>query len=321
MIKDRNIDPMAAIKPTKILGGGGIFGQPVIGNVFYVDANKGVDANDGKSLMHAFKTLGQAYAACTDYNYDVIVVAPTANSVTVEASIIWAKSFVTVIGATAPIATAQRARIGFGTTATSPCLSITGTGNRFINLKPVVEEDVNVLVSVTGDRNYFENVDFAGICNTTTGDDTAARCVVLQDTSSENYFGHCNFGNDTVLNSAANAILEIIGTTSNARNRFEDCTFKIVADNAGPRFVLFTGAYSAECTQIFKRCLFLNTRDGTTTLTVGMTIPVSTNGKIILDGCAIIGATDWADVYTSLYGCNMPDIATNNAGFMEIIAT
>lgn len=309
----------AKIGPEDIAG---MVGQPVVGNIFYIDANGGSDtANDGTSPDKAYKTLGKAYSSCVSFNYDVIVVAPTANSVTVEASIVWAKSFITVIGATAPVPTAQRARIGFGTSAATPCLSITGISNRFINLKLVVEEDVNVLVSIGGARNYFCNVDFAGICNTTTGDDTAARCLVIQDDSGENYFLGCNFGVDTVLNSADNAIVEIIGTTSNARNVFEDCTFKVVADNAGPRFVLFTGSYSAECTQIFKHCLFLNTRGGTTTLTVGMTIPASTNGKIILDSCAIIGVTDWADVYTSLYCCNQPDVATNNSGFMEIVAT
>jgi len=300
----------------------GMIGQPVVGNVFYVDANAGSDtANAGKSFKDAFKTLGAAYAACTSYNYDVIIVAPTANSVTVEASIVWAKSFITVVGATAPIHNAQRARIGFGSAAATPCLKITGIGNRFINLKLVVEEDVNVMVEIAAARNYFQNVDFAGICNATTGDDTAARVVVIDDDCGENYFGNCVFGVDTVLNSVANALVEIVGTSSNARNMFEDCIFRIVCDNAGPRFVLFTGSYAAECSQIFRRCLFLNTRGGTTTMTVGMTIPASTNGKIILDGCGVIGVTDWADLYTSLYCYNQPDVAAANSGFLEIVAT
>lgn len=288
----------------------GMVGQPVVGNIFYVDANNGSDtANNGKSFNKAFKTLGKAYAACTTYNYDVIVVAPTANSVTVESKIDWTKSFITVIGATAPIFNAQRARIGFGSATTTPCLKISGIGNRFINLKLVVEEDVNVLVEIAAPRNYFQNVDFAGICNATTGDDTAARCVVIDDDCGENYFGNCVFGVDTVLNSAANAIVEIVGTTSNARNMFEDCVFRAVCDNAGPRFVLFTGSYSAECNQFFKRCLFLNTRGGTTTMTVAMTIPASTNGKIILIDSFMLGCTDWCDVATSLYQ-NMPAVAS-----------
>jgi hypothetical protein len=299
----------------------GMLGLPYWGKVFYVDANGGSDTvNSGTSPDKAFKTLGAAYAACTSFAYDVIIVVPTANSVTVESKITWSKSFITVIGATAPVPVGQRARIGFGSATTTPCLAISGMGNRFMNLKLVVEEDVNVLVAITGERNYFENVEFAGICNTTTGDDTAARCVTITD-AGENYFKKCKFGVDTVLNSAANALVELNGSTSVARTMFEDCLFTIVCDNAGPRFVLFTGAYSSECYTWFKNCLFLNTRGGTTTMTVGMTIPVSVNGKVILDGCAVMGVTDWADSYTNLYCCNQPDVATNNSGFLEIVAT
>jgi hypothetical protein len=288
----------------------GLVGQPVVGNIWYVDANNGSDtANNGKSFNNAYKTLGKALDSAVTFNYDVIVVAPTANSVTTESQILWTKSFITVIGATAPIHNAQRARIGFGSSAVTPCLKISGIGNRLVNLKLVVEEDVNVLVEIAAPRNYFQNVDFAGICNATTGADTAARCVVIDDDCGENYFGNCVFGVDTVLNSAANAIVEIVGTTTNARNMFEDCIFRAVCSNAGPRFVLFTGSYAAECNQFFKRCLFLNTRGGTTTMTVAMTIPASTNGKIILIDSYMLGATDWSDVATSLYQ-NMPAVAS-----------
>ena len=300
----------------------GMIGQPAVGNIWYVDANAGSDtANAGTSLTNAFATLGQAHTAAVDYNYDVIVVAPTANSVTTEASITFSKSYITVVGATAPIPTAQRARIGFGSSATTPCLKISGLSNRFINLKLVVEQNVAVLVEVATNKQYFQNVDFAGICNATTGAASAARCVVLDDGASENYFGNCTFGVDTVLRSTNNATLEIQGTSSNARNLFENCLFTIVTSSAGTRHVLFTGNYAAECYQWFKNCLFLNTRGDTTTMTVGMTIPVSVNGTVILDGCAIKGATDWSSDYTNLYGCNNPKITASNSGFLEQITT
>jgi len=298
----------------------GLVGQPVVGNIFYVDANSGSDtANNGTSFNNAFATLGAAYTACTDYNYDVIVVAPSANAVTTEVQILWTKSYITVVGATAPIHNAQRARIGFGASAVTPCLKISGIGNRFINLKLVVEQDINVLVEIAGPRNYFQNVDFAGISNATTGDDTAARCVVIDDQCGENYFGNCVFGNDNVLHSVANAIVEIAGATSNARNMFENCIFRVYCDNAGPRFVLFTGSYAAECNQWFKNCYFLNTHGGTTTMTVGMTIPASTNGKIIMDNCWWLGCTDLADVVTSLY-VNMQVVDAQDAGVLIVHA-
>ena len=283
----------------------GMVGQPVVGNIFYVDANSGSDtANNGKEWNKAFATLGAAYTACTSYNYDVIIVAPSANSVTSEASIVWAKSAITVIGAAAPTFDAQRSRIGFGSSATTPCLKITGPANRFINLKLVVEEDVNVLVEIAAPRQYFESVSFSGATNATTGDDTAARDLVIDDDCGENTFVNCIFGNDTVLKSAANAVVEIVGTTSNARNQFVDCIFRSVCDNAGPRFVLFTGSYSAECFQLFKKCLFLNTRGGSTAMTVGMTVPASTNGKILWIDSFWLGCTDLSDVVTSVYQNN-----------------
>jgi hypothetical protein len=200
-------------------------------------------------------------------------------------------------------------------------LQITGPANRFINLKLIVEQDVNVLVEIAAPRNYFENVNFAGISNATTGDDTAARSVVIDNDCGENTFVNCIFGNDNVLHSVANAELEIVGTSTNARNEFIGCIFRTYCDNAGPRFVLFTGSYAAECTQLFRNCLFLNTHGGTTTMTVGLTIPASTNGTIILDGCGVKGVTDWADLYTSLYAVNMPALTGSNIGFLTNVAT
>jgi hypothetical protein len=321
MLKYRDYAPAlkfgAKITPADLAG---IVGQPVVGNIFYVDANNGSDsANSGTSPDNAFKTLGAAYTACTTYNYDVVIVMPTANSVTSEASIVWAKAGVTVIGAAAPTADAQRSRIGFGATATTPCLKITAPANRFINLKLVVEEDVNVLVEIASPRQYFANVSFSGSTNATTGDDTAARSLVIDDDCGENTFENCIFGNDTVLQSAANAVVEIVGTSTNARNQFIDCIFRAVCDNAGPRFVLFTGSYSAECFRLFKRCLFLNTRGGTTTMTVGMTVPASTNGKILMIDSWWLGCTDLADVVTSVYTNNYtPD--TNDQGVLVVHA-
>jgi hypothetical protein len=160
--------------------------------------------------------------------------------------------------------------------------------------------DINVMVNITAAYTTFNYCHFAGIANTTTGDDTAARCVVITN-ADDNHFNNCMFGIDTVLNSAANAVVELSGSTAVARTQFNDCVWSIVCDNAGPRFVLFSGAYCSEVYTHFKNCMFLNTRGGTTTMTVGMTVPASTNGRIIFDNSFWLGCTDLADVVTDIY--------------------
>jgi hypothetical protein len=161
-------------------------------------------------------------------------------------------------------------------------------------------------------------VHFAGIANATTGADTAARSLVITD-ADDNIFNKCTFGIDTVLNSAANAIVELVGNTSCARTQFNDCIFTTVGDEATIRWVLFTGAYSSEVYTLFRNCMFLNTRGGSTGLTVGMTIGASTNGKIIMDNSWWLGATDLADVVTSLY-TNAQVVDAQDAGVLIVHA-
>ena len=62
MIKDRNIDPLANIDPTKILGG---LGNPLRNqaNVVYVDGDNGSDTVNGKTPGRAFKTIQAAVTA------------------------------------------------------------------------------------------------------------------------------------------------------------------------------------------------------------------------------------------------------------------
>jgi hypothetical protein len=279
----------------------GLVGQPVVGNVYYVDANNGSDSDEGTSFGSAFKTLGKAEDVCTSFNYDVIIVAPSANSVTTEASITWDKSFITVIGATAPVAQGQRSRIGFGSSATSPCLTISGMGNRFINLKLVVEEDINVMVYLTGDRNYFNNVEFAGICNSTTGDDTSAR-VISMSGAGENLFENCSIGVDTVARSVANYTLEM--ASSCERNTFRNCQFELWADSADACFGKISAAGAIDRFVLFDHCLFNSngTNAGGTALTKAFDTGNAIGGSIFLWDSWLYGATDWADDFTMLEG-------------------
>lgn len=299
----------------------GMLGLPSVGEIFYVDPGKSVSGG-GKSADDAYKTLAEAYAAMSADNDDVVIIAPTSSTgrTSEAASITWAKRRTHVIGNGPARKGWNRQGVSFASTCTTPSFTISATNCSFTNIMFYQPNDINVMVNVSAAYTTFNNCHFAGIANTTTGDDTAGRCVVINDVD-DTQFNNCMFGIDTVLNSAANAIVEHIGNTAVARTQYNDCIWSVCCDNAGPRFVLFTGAYSSEVYTWFKNCLFLNTRGGTTTMTVGMTIPVSTNGTVVLDGCAVKGVTDWASDYTNLYCCNQPDVATNNSGFLEIVAT
>jgi len=161
-------------------------------------------------------------------------------------------------------------------------------------------------------------VEFAGICNATTGADTAARCLVINE-SGENYFLGCKFGVDTVLRSAVNPTVELVGNSSCARNTFEDCMFTLVTSDAGASHVTFTGAYSSECWTLFKNCMFLNTRGGTTTLTVSVIDPASVNGRILMNNSWFLGSTDLSSTVANVY-TNMTAADTADSGLMMVDA-
>lgn len=222
----------------------GMVGQPVVGDIYYVDANNGSDtANSGTSWGDALKTLTEAEDKCTTNNYDVIVVAPGGTSATAETgTITWDKNHITVLGGASPTMIGQRSRISWDTDSTDPCMTISGHGNRFINMKWYTGQASNdVLVNMTGDRNYFNNVHFSGICHASTGDDATARNLVLTG-SHENTFDGCMIGEDTAARSAANCNLELAGAS---KNTFRECMFLMNADNTGALHVKSTGATGA----------------------------------------------------------------------------
>lgn len=66
----RRIDPITAYNVPKQGHVG--FGQPIQGDVFYVDPENGSDAKRGNEIQHPLLTLEEAYSKCTDGAGDVI---------------------------------------------------------------------------------------------------------------------------------------------------------------------------------------------------------------------------------------------------------
>lgn len=292
MIKDRNIASDAAIHPSKILGAAGAFGLAHVGKVFYVDPNAGVDTNDGKTLDNAMATVAAAFAKCTSGNHDVVLIVPTGGTgrTTETTAISWNKRFTHLIGNAAPIAQDSRAGISFGTGGS---LTVSENGCIFANLTFNGTTDINVPVTVTGDYNGWYNVDFKGSLNATTGDDTAARALVLSG-AQENYFGMCTFGADTFDRSAANATVEFASAAS--RNVFDGCRFIMSTDATTPVHILFTGTSAIDRWVEFKDCLFYNfTANDAAEPAAVMDLSAQTaTGHVLMTGiCSLVDIDNW----------------------------
>lgn len=301
----------------------GMLGIPYVGNVWYVDATNGSDtANPGTAANQAFKTLYKAHSSAVNNNHDVIIINPggvgsgTGTEESVYGAWTWTKNLTHVIGNAAPSRISQRARVLWGTAGQSTSaalLTFEGSGCIVANVQFATFVDNNILFQVKGDRNYFNNVHFAGIGNATAGDDTAARSLWLAD-GDENVFEACTIGLDTVARSTSNAELEFTGESQ--RNQFLDCLFLCFADNAGHLFVKANTAGSdIDRFALFKNCGFINPINSTaTTMTDAMALHASLAGSIVLIDCYKIGATGWADNLTTVQALGVSSNATYDQG-------
>jgi len=294
-----------------------------VGNMLYVDANSGNNStNSGTSWNDAFKTLSKAEDTATTNNYDQIIVAPNGTSGTAEtATITWDKNHISVVGAAAPVSVSQRSRIVTTTDSVDPCYTLSGAGNQFINLQMATWQASNdVLINVTGERNYFGNTHLAGIGHATAGDDTSARCLLITG-AGENEFVGCTIGVDTIARSVANASFEATGSCP--RNIFRDCFFPLFADNSGALFCKLDTGNCNERFLLFQRCLFNNpnVNGSATKITVAFDTAGAGNGTIIMNECYGLGFTDWANNFAAMHSAGMAEQPTAaTAGIMLVLA-
>lgn len=246
------------------------FGVPVMpvmptqGNVFFLDPANGDDGYDGKSPANAFKTLPVAYAALTANQNDILFYLAGSSSISLSAQLVWAKNYTHFIGVCAPTNVAQRARIfqTAGDLNLSPLINITASGCIFKNLyifQGVDDAQSLIAVQVTGGRNYFENVHFAGGGHATQAIDGGASLALGgTQTCEENLFYRCTIGVDTV--DAATGMMGLIFNGTEAhRNEFKECRFRMRAGNSGAGFVeVLTTAAAIDRDTLFDNCIFIN---------------------------------------------------------------
>lgn len=277
------------------LADGGMAAFPFgCGTQFYLDPTNGSDGNDGKSPDKAFASLAVAYAALTDGKNDVLFYIPGTSGITLSAAFTWAKSYTHFVGLCAPTEIAQRSRIFQLSTLTgaSPLFTISGSGCIFANFyifQGVNDNTSLINVSVTGSRNYFKNVHFAGGGHATQSIDGGASLKL--DGGSENTFVGCTIGVDTVA--AGTGMVALLFDTAAARNKFKDCEFSLYAGHTGAAFVEIADSSGIDRYNLFERCVFINDCR-TYAIASAFVIPASmtsVTNYLVLKDCMSLGTT------------------------------
>lgn len=337
---------------TNLIGAGwAVNGVPLIPNIsgnvftgswFFVDPANGSDGNPG-TADQPLATLYRAHALCTAGKNDVVVLvgdgattgtarlstalAQSVDSTATTGTLTWSKNATHLIGATAPTAVAQRARIappsGTYTQATfgsGNFIVVSGSGCMFSNFSTFNGFSTGgtnqICFTVTGSRNYFSNVQMGGMGDAASAADTGSRSLKIgSGGSGENTFDGCVIGLDTVTRTAANASVEFAGATP--RNLFRNCILPFQGDTAGVLGITAAASGSMDRWNTFQNCLFVNNVKSTsTTMTALCTLGASTGGMIVLQDCLTVGMTDlFSDATTAgQMFINMPAPANNTGG-------
>jgi hypothetical protein len=267
--------------------------------VYLVDPTTGVgdDDNPGTSFAQPLATLAAAEDLCVAGQHDTVLYLGGAQSISLAAALTWDKSYTHLVGWCAPTGVANRARIfQTGTlTGASPLLNITATGCIFRNF--YIFQGVNdatslINVAVTGGRNYFRDVHFAGGGHAAQAINGGASLKL--DGAEENVFERCTVGVDTIA--AATGMVGILFDGAAHRNIFRNCHVSMLAGHAGAAWVEVVDGTGIDRYTIFDNCLFTNTNKENFEMTSGFVIPAVAGNRparIFLKDCVGYGAAKW----------------------------
>lgn len=312
------VSPGGFIGP--VLGGNTIF----TGAFYYVNPATGADGNDGLTPATAVQSLSAAFDKCISGNNDVVYLigdGTTAGTARISSTFVWNKNATHLIGVCSPVAISQRARISHAasapTTAFTPMVRVTGDGCLFANIQ-IFEGFAASTAVVTwedqGDRNYYSNVQFAGMGNATfSADETGSACLLLTG-GGEHVFDGCAFGVDTVPRTVANANIRLRSET--ARNTFRGCLFPIYATAAGVLAVDANAANSINRWALFQDSVFINAQNitGETAMTVLAIGNANQNGVLLFTNCVRNNITAYGAAGDLVKVANSVDAVTNSSG-------
>lgn len=293
--------------------------------VFVVDPINGSAANSGDRWTKPVLTLTQAKALCvTGRNDVVLVLASGASAVTEPAALDWSLNQTHILGLGAITRRGKRTRIVPGVTGTSPFFTVSGYGNIIKDVRIVSEFAASILnkidVAVTGVRNYFENVEFAGPATVGSALDTS--CGLYLAGASECMFKNCEIGLESCLGETG-AMALVFTNPSSGGLRFENCMIVGYANSTSAGLVEFLAVNCVSRTIVFDRCEFIN--QGPQTMASAFVVAAGwdpTAKKVFLKDCLGYGFADWeAAAQGAVYLSGGTQTAGGFTGFAQIATT
>jgi hypothetical protein len=297
---------------------GGSMALPVMGGriaatgdakVYFVDPANGSDGNTGLSPDQAMDSVSAAYAKTVDKAGDTIYLLNDGNSSGTsreDATITWSNDNTHLVGLCAPTMVNMRARISTPTTqatVVSPQLTVSGNGNIFMNFslfEGTAEAVDSTCVSVTGHRNYFNNVSMLNMGHTNTATRAGSEALLIS-AGRENTFDGCYIGLDTIARTGLNANVRF--ESGATRNIFRGCIFPMYITATTPMFIDANAANAIDRFAWFKDCLFHNATTSTQTAAQVARIHANVNGTFIMQDTYAVNVTNWetsasANLYT-----------------------
>lgn len=254
--------------------------------------------NDGS--VRFFSTLNAAYTAATSNAGDVILMS--ANSSHTITPFVWSKNRINVIGLDGGDRLVQQGTKVQNVTADTAAyvLKVTGVRNSFRNIK-FIQNSTNAaalsVVQMGGEGNLYKNCSFAfGVIDNL--DQTDAFEVICGEDSGT--FIDCTFGADTLLTSAARAVMSLDMVTANQEfksNRFRGCTWIISSSSSTATHIRLAAVTDILFANVFENPVFVasvNTAGGAAIAESVQTGTGVNKGTLVFTNPCTFSSTDFA---------------------------
>lgn len=254
--------------------------------------------NDGS--VRFFSTLKAAYDAATSNAGDVILMS--ANSSHVITPFDWTKNRINVIGLDGGDRLVQQGtKVQNSATDTAAyVLKVTGVRNSFRNIKFIqnsTEATALSVVTMGGEGNLYKNCSFVfGVADNL--DQTNAFEVINGEDSGT--FIDCTFGSDTLLTSAARAVMSIdivTGTQEFKSNRFRNCAWIISSSSSTATHIRLSAVGDILFSNVFENPVFVASVNSAGGAAINETVQTGTGtvkGTLVFANPCTFSSTDFA---------------------------